>query len=259
MEPIVPATSDTPDTGTAQGDEALANPVIQPSGQGNPAGDSATADANGDATSGADNQTQPNQWETRYKDLQRAHSKQIEELKSAKAKLEIVEKLGLAQQRKSDESQAEYKARIDKLKEDAVTNPGVLVDHINQMMAAQHQFIQQSLANLREEQEQNMLKHSPEWEALQSDIALIDQVPGMQNAPASVKAQIVGLLKSQGGGNGSKPNAAPRPMGSPAGASRIAVQSTTEPSKREVWGAYLRASGALKDNTNPNIIKFSKG
>jgi len=225
------------------------------------AGATGASDVSPSETQGADNQqrTKPEDYEKRWKDTQRALSERETSLKQMQAQVELLTKLvgNPAQEKQAQQVSAQMKERIEQLKRESITDPGVLVDYFNEMLQGQHQYIQQLQSQIREEMEAKMLSQSPDYAEMQEAMQALDQ-EGFADMPLAMKARIAGAMRKHYVAK----NGTGTPVLNPPGAvgSRRAATDVRKPTnKREQFASFLKASGAVTSGDEKGIIKFAMG
>jgi hypothetical protein len=183
-------------------------------------------------------------WEQRAKDAQRALAERDRGIQDLRVELEVMKRtMGANSQPVQD-----VKAEIEKLESEVRDDPANAVRYVHKLLAMRDDHYQRELYGLREELQRKELSNNPEYKAIQESLKLVQDIPEFQYLPVQVQAEVARRMRAN--------TSQMRPPGS-VGGKVVAGKKQVTPEER--FGAFLRASGAIKSQAPRGVVPFRMG
>ena len=203
------------------------------------AGEARPADQNESTTEPAGSQ-----WEQRAKDAQRALAERDRGLQDLRVELEVLKRtMGANSQPVQD-----VKAEIEKLESEVRDDPANAVRYVHKLLAMRDDHYQRELQGLREELQRKDLQANPEYKAIQESLKLVQDIPEFQFLPLQTQMEVARRMRAN--------TSQMRPPGS-VGGKAVAPKKAVTPEER--FGAFLRASGAIRSQAPRGVVPFRMG
>ena len=185
-------------------------------------------------------------WEQRAKDAQRALSERDRSVQDLRVELEVIKRtMGANSQPARD-----IKAEIEKLESEVRDDPANAVRYVHQLLAMRDDHYQRELQGLRQEFERRELDRNPEAKALQESLSVVQDIPEFQYLPLQAQIEVARRFRA----TASSPQVRP-----PGGVGGKAVAAKKQVTPEERFGAFLRASGAIKNSVPRGVVQFRVG
>lgn len=186
------------------------------------------------------------QWEQRAKDAQRALSERDRGIQDLRVELEVLKRtMGSNSQPAQD-----IKAEIEKLESEVRDDPAHAVRYMHQLLAMRDEHYQRELQNLKSEFERREIDRNPETKAIRDSLKVVQDIPEFQFLPVQTQIEVAKRLRAA---------AATPQVRPPGGVGGKAVAGKKQVTPEERFGAFLKASGAIKSQAPRGVVQFRVG